>query len=126
MTRFLIPLDRAVDTIFAAYYGAKCGETYVPKMPSACIMGLALYMLNGKPTDIKYIGIRPGEKLHEVLISEDEARRTVERDGYYVICPILPELSDCLVTGTKEYTSNDILMSQSELKELLDKYLDVE
>ena len=64
------------------------GEVFVPKIPSMNIMDLAAAM--GPDCKVKHIGIRPGEKLHEVLISEDESRTTVEMDDVYVVLPAHP------------------------------------
>jgi FlaA1/EpsC-like NDP-sugar epimerase len=110
MTRFLLSLNDAVDTIFAAVNGGLPGETYIPRVPSAQIMDIAKAMIGDRRIETKIIGIRPGEKVHEILVSDEEAERTLERDGYYVIQPMLPELrrpqpqSICL---SKEYSSAD-------------------
>ena len=125
MTRFLMSLDRAVDAIFDAIKCANRGETYIPKIPSARIVDIAEVMIGDKKVEIKTTGIRPGEKLHEVLISEEECYRTFDRDDYFVIQPILPELrssgkiTNCL---SKEYTSKDNLMSKAEIRELLEEH----
>jgi len=125
MTRFMMSLDNAVDTIFDAILEANRGETYIPKIPSAKIMDVAEVMIDNREIEIKNTGIRPGEKLHEVLISEEECYRTVDRGKYFAIQPVLPELrssekiTKCL---DKEYTSKDNLMSQDEIKELLGKH----
>ena len=122
MTRFLMSLDRAADTIFDAIKGAKRGETYIPKVSSAKITDVASALINGKRIEIEYTGIRPGEKIHEVLISEEECYRTNDRGDYFAIKPILPKIgipgenTDCL---RKEYTSADSLMSKDEIRELL-------
>lgn len=93
MTRFLLSLDDAVDTIFAALHQGRRGETYIPAAPSAAVMDIARALAAGREIDIEISGIRPGEKLHEILVSEEEARRCVKRGDYYVIRPILPELA---------------------------------
>ena len=93
MTRFLLSLDQAVDTIFAAVRGANQGETYVPKVPSARIVDVAQALIGDRDIPIEFTGIRPGEKIHEVLVSEEEVARTTERDGFYIIHPIIPEIS---------------------------------
>jgi FlaA1/EpsC-like NDP-sugar epimerase len=93
MTRFLLSLNDAVDVVFEAMRNAHAGETIIPIAPSAYMTNVASVLIGGR--DIKTIitGIRPGEKLHEILISEEEAHRTFKRNKYYVIAPILPELS---------------------------------
>lgn len=125
MTRFLLPLDHAVDTIFACLKGAKPGEIYVPRCPAARIRDLAEVMIEGTDVEIKVIGIRPGEKEHEALVSDEESHRTSERDGYYVVQPILPELHleqfvPADISGA-EYDSRQNLMSKTEIREILKK-----
>jgi FlaA1/EpsC-like NDP-sugar epimerase len=100
MTRFLLSLDQAVDTIFAAYKDANRGETYIPRVPSARVVDIATALIGDRPIKTVVTGIRPGEKLHEILISEEECHRSVDRGSYYAILPMLPELSD-----GKEYTA---------------------
>src|SRR2546428_11272551 len=72
MTRFLLTLDQAVDTIFAAVRGAQPGETYVPKVPSARMVDVAKVLMGGTEVPVTYTGIRLGEKVHEILVSEEE------------------------------------------------------
>ena len=125
-TRFLLSLDQAVDTIFAAIRSALPGETYIPRVPSARITDLAAVLINGRDIPIIYTGIRPGEKIHEIMVSEEECYRTVERDGYYVICPMLPEIRSASVEQpalTGEYSSANITLDQAGLRELLAPYL---
>jgi len=92
MTRFLLSLDQAVDTIFAAVKGAQPGETYIPRVPSARVIDIATALLGKRKIEITMTGIRPGEKLHEILVSEEERFRTQDRGDFYAIAPILPEL----------------------------------
>lgn len=92
MTRFLMSLDEAVDTVLAAARGAHPGETYIPLVPSARVVDLAAALIGDRGTPTQVVGIRPGEKVHEVLVSEEESARTVHRDGHLVIGPLLPEL----------------------------------
>jgi len=126
MTRFLIALDGSVDTIFDTIRGALPGEIYVPRLPSARIVDLAKVLINGRDIPIKYTGIRPGEKTHEVLISEEERYRTTERDGYYAICPILPELRSKTIEKpalSSEYSSSKVTLDHEGLRALLADYL---
>lgn len=122
MTRFMLSLDDAVDTIFAALSGAHPGETYIPRAPSAKIFTLAEALIQGRNIEIKVTGIRPGEKIHEVLVSEEESFRTVHRGAWYAILPILPELAAefdgerCL---NREYVSSDSLMNMRDTVEML-------
>ena len=125
MTRFLMSLDKAVNTIFDAIKNANRGETYIPKVPSAKIIDVADVMIGAKKIETKNIGIRPGEKIHEVLISEEECHRTIDRGGYFAIQPILPELrssEDFMTCLHKEYTSKDALIGKEEIRELLGKH----
>jgi len=121
MTRFLLSLDAAVDTVFAALRDARPGETFVPKVPAARISDLAEVLIEGRPIEVKVTGIRPGEKVHEIMVSEEECGRTVERGGYYVICPMLPELRAEAVKPAlaSEYSSQAVTLDQAGLKELL-------
>ena len=122
MTRFLLSLDRAVDTVFAALRGANRGETYIPRVRSARVLDIAEALIGGRPIKLTVTGIRPGEKIHEILVSEEEAHRTVPRDNYYAILPVLPELcqgTDKTTTLQKEYSSGDDLMSPAETAAML-------
>ncbi len=122
MTRFLLSLDRAVDTVFAAVSSGNRGETYIPKVPAANITDVAKALMGSKDLPIVYTGIRPGEKVHEIMVSEEECFRAVERDGYYVILPVLPELravQDFEPALESEYSSKDDNLSVEELRNLL-------
>ncbi|MDT7947019.1 MAG: UDP-N-acetylglucosamine 4,6-dehydratase (inverting) [Thermoflexus sp.] len=88
MTRFWITLEQAVRFVIRCIEQMHGGEVFVPKIPSMNIMDLVEAIAPG--CEIEYIGIRPGEKLHEVLISEDEARHTLEFDDMFVILPTHP------------------------------------
>jgi len=83
MTRFVITLEQGVEFVIRCIGQMKGGEIFVPKIPTVSIMDMAKAI--APECEISYIGIRPGEKLHEVLISEDEARYTLELDDMYVI-----------------------------------------
>lgn len=127
MTRFLLSLDRAVDTVFAAIRGAQRGETYIPRVPAARLVDLAEVLIAGRDIPIVYTGIRPGEKIHEIMVSEEECYRTIERDGYYVIRPMLPELEGVPPATPAlqgEYSSAHITLDHDGLRELLAPYLD--
>ena len=88
MTRFWITLPQGVQLVIQAAETMHGGEVFIPKIPSMNILDLAKAM--GPDCEIDTIGIRPGEKLHEVLISEDESRHTVEVDDFFVILPLHP------------------------------------
>ncbi|MFN2144421.1 MAG: UDP-N-acetylglucosamine 4,6-dehydratase (inverting) [Anaerolineales bacterium] len=85
MTRFWITLDQGVAFVIRCIEQMHGGEVFVPKIPSTTIVDLAKAI--DPDAEIEFIGIRPGEKLHEVLISEDEARSTVELEDMYVVQP---------------------------------------
>jgi FlaA1/EpsC-like NDP-sugar epimerase len=122
MTRFLLSLDDAVDTVFAAIREANRGDTYIPRAPSARMTDLARVLINGRSIETVITGIRPGEKTNEILISEEEAIRVAERGQWYAIRSLLPEIGgEPLIASplTKEYSSSDNLMSEAELRQLL-------
>ena len=125
MTRFLLSLEQAVDTIFAALGGGERGETYIPRVPSAKVTDIAAALIGDQKIKTEVTGIRPGEKVHEILVSEEEAYRTIARGDYYVIKPMLPELrkdGDAGGTLRKEYSSADDLMNPEQVGELLKKH----
>ncbi len=119
MTRFLLTLDDAVDTIFAAVRSAAPGETYIPRVPSALIVDVADALIAGRDIPVVVTGIRPGEKIHEILISEEESFRTVHgAPGYYALRPMLPEVAGDGCPSpvlSAEYSSADNLMDPGEL-----------
>jgi UDP-N-acetylglucosamine 4,6-dehydratase (inverting) len=88
MTRFWITLDQAVDLVLFAFEHAVGGEVFIPKIPSMRVTDLAEAMAPGLPVEV--IGIRPGEKLHEVLITADESRHTIDAGDVYVVLPEHP------------------------------------
>lgn len=85
MTRFWITLDQGVDFVIKSFQRMQGGEIFVPKIPSVRIVDLAESMAPGIP--ICVIGIRPGEKLHEVMCPADDSHLTLAFDEYYVIRP---------------------------------------
>jgi len=89
MTRFLITLDEGVDFVLSSLDIMRGGEIFVPKIPSTKIVDLAEAMAPGLPH--KLVGIRPGEKLHEMMISADDARSTADLGDRYAIEPAFVE-----------------------------------
>jgi len=85
MTRFWITLEQGVELVFKALEESYGGETYISKIPSFRITDLAEAMLSG--AKVKEIGIREGEKLHEVMITKDDSMRTYEYEKHYIIQP---------------------------------------
>lgn len=88
MTRFNISLEEGVDMVLFALENAWGGELYVPKIPSFKITDLAQAISPNAKTDI--VGVRPGEKIHEEMITETDSLNTYEFDKYYVIVPTPP------------------------------------
>jgi UDP-N-acetylglucosamine 4,6-dehydratase len=87
MTRFWISLQDGVDLVFKSFERMHGGEIFVPKIPSARMTDLATAMAPRLPH--KVIGIRPGEKLHEIMCPADSAHQTLEFDDHFVICPAI-------------------------------------
>ena len=125
MTRFLLSLNEAVDLIFDAVKGAKRGETYIPRVPSAKVTDVAGVLIGDRPIETVVTGIRPGEKRHEILVSEEEYPRTVERGDRYVILPILPELrekTDEPLAPAREYSSEHDNLDRDGVRALLERH----
>lgn len=125
MTRFLLSLEQAVDTVIAALKDARPGETYIPRVPAARMTDVAEVLIGNRPIEINVTGIRPGEKVHEILVSEEEGNRTTTNGNYYVIAPMLPELraeGKNEATLNREYSSCDDLMNKEQLAELLARH----
>jgi UDP-N-acetylglucosamine 4,6-dehydratase len=85
MTRFWLTLDEGVDFVIKCLAEMQGGEVFVPRIPSMRIMDLVAALAPG--CEVEIVGIRPGEKLHEALLSEDEARHALAREDMYVILP---------------------------------------
>ncbi|MCE5190760.1 MAG: polysaccharide biosynthesis protein [Actinomycetia bacterium] len=122
MTRFLLTLEDAVDTIFAAVRSAAPGETYIPKCPSAKMTDLASILIGDRDIKTVITGIRPGEKIHEILLSEEEATRTIAgHEGYFALRPMLPELAGPVAQPALvgDYSSAGALMSPGALAKFL-------
>jgi UDP-glucose 4-epimerase len=124
MTRFLLNLDAAVGLIKDAITNAEPGDIYVPDIPSVKILDMAEIMIGRRDIKIEITGIRPGEKVHEILVSEEEIPRTIKRGKYYVICPILPGLRRAKIDRpalTSELSSGNNCLSRKDLKDFLKK-----
>ena len=122
MTRFLLSLNSAVDTVFAAVTEGERGETYVPQVAAARVTDVAQALMpEGEKIEMIFTGIRPGEKIHEIMVSEEEIYRTTERGGYYVVHSILPDLrgEEFEPVLTSEYSSADNNLDIAALRELL-------
>ncbi|TWE00956.1 polysaccharide biosynthesis protein [Neobacillus bataviensis] len=129
MTRYFLTVGEAIELLLKATEETIGGEIYVMKMKACKILDLAEVMIEElatKPVTIKEIGIRPGEKLHEVLVAAHETPFTLQYDSqYYVILPSNP--SQNLINKYKRYEkvnftryqSNDLLMPKTEIAEML-------
>lgn len=123
MTRFLLSLNQAVDTVFTAIREARRGETYVPNAPAATVINIAKTLIGDIDIPVQITGIRPGEKMHEIMVSEEEANHCVKRGNYYAILPMLPELREDAAPEpnalTKEFSSADTVLDLPGTRELL-------
>jgi len=115
MTRFLVSLNQAVDTLLIAIEAALPSEIYIPSgLPATTVGDIAKTLIDYRDIQVKAMGIRPGEKMHEILISCDELNRTVLRDGYYVVTP--KEQNQAVLST--EYLSRDHVISHGKLIEM--------
>ncbi|MCC3377299.1 SDR family NAD(P)-dependent oxidoreductase [Cohnella sp. REN36] len=128
MTRFFLTLQDAIRLLFKATEESVGGEIFVMKMPTCRIEDLANVLMEamGKHVDIVETGVRPGEKLHEILLTEYESQTTVEYDDQYLV--ILPTLE---IEGLRErygshlpvafnsFSSSKSLMSKEEIRDML-------
>ena len=125
MTRFWIRLDDGVKFAIRAAELMSGGEIFVPKIPSMRIMDLVAAV--APECRVEFIGIRPGEKLHEILISDDESRQALELDDMFVIEPLYPDIwafrppaGGKRVAAGFHYSSdtNDRWLSGAQMREL--------
>jgi UDP-N-acetylglucosamine 4,6-dehydratase/5-epimerase len=131
MTRFFLTLSEAIDLLLKAATAAIGGETFVMKMNACRITDVAevlVHRLANQPLTVKEIGIRPGEKLHEVLVSEHEIPYTYQyNDQYYVILPshsspaLHNQYEHLPKASFAQYASNDSLMTLKEINAMLEK-----
>lgn len=131
MTRFWITLEQGVELVFKALEECKGGETYISKIPSFNICDLAKAMGNNITT--KDIGIREGEKLHEIMITKDDSRSTYEYENHYIIYPNYEwwDMDSYFTSGGKcvgegfEYSSNNNTqwLNEGQLREALKQFV---
>lgn len=124
MTRFWITLPQAVDFVIDSFNVMDGGELYVPRIPSMKVVDLARAI--GPDSELVEVGIRPGEKLHEEMISVEDARRTIRQPNRYVVGPSLAEWTYRAPEGQPvdegfAYTSdtNDLWMTPEQIREKL-------
>jgi len=139
MTRFMMSMSQAVELVFRSAEVSQGGEVFIFKMPTVNISDLAEVLIDElapryghQPEDINVdtIGIKPGEKMYEELMTDDEAIRSLERDDMFIILPqIEDELTkidvstyDAVPIRSKDYVSNDVVpITKDELKTFLKK-----
>lgn len=137
MTRFWITLPQAAGFVYDCLKVIRGGEVFVPKLPSLKIMDLAKIISPG--AKIRTVGIRPGEKLHEELITQEESARCIERKDRFEIIPIIPHWSTKQLKDPKyrknishrtfwyQSHTNNWWLTESEIKREMNRYLkDVE
>jgi len=117
MTRFWITLSQGVEFVLNSLNLMQGGEIFVPKIPSMKVVDLVRVMAPGHKTRI--IGIRPGEKLHEIMITDDDARSTIELEDRFVIKPTL-YTADYIYPGSQNAVPADFRYSSDENDEWLD------
>lgn len=132
MTRFWITLDQGAEFVLMSLSKMKGGEIFVPKIPSAGIMDVARAVAPN--CQVRVVGIRPGEKLHETLISEDDGRLTLEYDDHFVIQPQFPWWGDERKNGGRPvcegftYSSgnNNDVLNAIQIKNIIKEFSDGE
>lgn len=128
MTRFWLTLEQGVEFVIRCIELMRGGEVFIPKIPSMRVVDLANVIALDCEREI--IGIRPGEKLHEMLISRDESRHTLEFEDMYLIQPLHPwwgeahyEGSRLMADGSKfSSDTNSWWLTPEELKQIVDEY----
>jgi UDP-N-acetylglucosamine 4,6-dehydratase len=120
MTRFNITLDESVKFVLQSINQMKGGEIFIPKMPSYKILDL-IKAIN-KNLKIKYIGIRPGEKLHEELICESDSLNTIDKNDYYVILPSYKKISFKNKIFSYNSKNNKNFLTVKKLESLISKF----
>ena len=132
MTRFWISLQQGVELVIKALEESKCGETFISKIPSFKITDLAQAMLPG--CEMPEVGIREGEKLHEIMVTVEDSMNTYEYDKHFIVYPqmVWSESRRAVPTGKRvaegfSYSSgnNTEWLSVEQIRELL-KTIDLE
>ena len=124
MTRFIMTQEQAVELIEYAIIHGLSGETIIPKLTSMKILDVFELFSELNNKKIVITSIRPGEKLHEELLNEDELRRTFERGNYYILPPSYNlDISKTKIIEQDSYSSCDNLLSKDELKMYLNELL---
>ncbi|MGG0409947.1 polysaccharide biosynthesis protein [Peribacillus simplex] len=131
MTRFFLTIEEAIKLVFKATFESIGGEIFVMKMPSCKIIDLAQVLIDSSDVEnvaVEILGIRPGEKLHELLLSEYESTTAITYDDeYYVILPaihikgIKEHYSKYKPVSLEDYNSGTGLMDKAQIEEMLKK-----
>jgi UDP-N-acetylglucosamine 4,6-dehydratase/5-epimerase len=130
MTRFLLTLNDAIDLVLYAATNTEGGEIFVRKAPAARVVDLAAVLSEeaGKPFEYDVIGILPGEKINEIMVSEEELIRVKDLGGYFKVCPWWSKETPHQLDH--EYSSNDNVATADELRALIaradDEFVDLE
>jgi len=129
MTRFWLALEQSFELVMFALENMKGGEIFVPKIPSMKLVDLFDAIVPGAKKEI--IGIRPGEKLHEILLTQEEARHAVELNKYFVILPQNKQINffaEPIKMGDKlshnfsfNSDTNKVWLTKNELNKLIQK-----
>jgi UDP-N-acetylglucosamine 4,6-dehydratase len=126
MTRFWISIEQAVSFVMNSLEIMQGGELYVPRIPSMRITDLAAAVAPG--AELEEIGMRPGEKLHEEMISADDSRRTILLQDRYVVTPVVAEWGYVIPEGQEmpegiayQSHTNDLWMSQDDIRRFLEE-----
>lgn len=122
MTRFLLTLDEAVDVVLSAIRDVGAGETLVPVIPSARVGDVAKALVGARRVDVRVLGPRPGEKKHEILVSEEERHRCARSGRYFRILPSLAEIRRAVAPEPcleGEYSSKDGVIGVEQIADLL-------
>jgi UDP-N-acetylglucosamine 4,6-dehydratase len=121
MTRFWLTISQAVDFVCNSFNLMEGGEIFIPKLPSMNLLDLAKAI--DKNYRFKITGIRPGEKLHEILINQYEAMRTIEFKNYYIIYPEVKPMANMLDIGfVYSSNNNENVIEVDEMRRILDGY----
>jgi len=128
MTRFVSSVEDAVDGLLDALCTARPGEVVVPRALAARVVDIAHTLIGDRDMEIGFTGARPGERLHELLVSADECARTVERREAFVIRPALPRLAeeypvtaDPVTRPVRPYGSEDEVADRAAVTALLER-----
>jgi UDP-N-acetylglucosamine 4,6-dehydratase/5-epimerase len=118
MTRFWITLDQGVDLVLHALVNMYGGETFVPKIPAMSVKSFIEHVAS--ECKLRVTGIRPGEKIHETLVTKQEARHTVDGDKHYIILPESEDWPHRSHYGKYDFVDDDFEYSSDNMDDVLD------